>query len=101
MSLLRSTPVLLSASAAAMALAAGSAAAASGEVVVFETELQPLTTYADPTGCQKLPLAAHVLTNNTDSPVRIYGDPFCLGPSVIVLPGHGTHVAPGSGSFSA
>ncbi|MEZ7006295.1 hypothetical protein VM636_04330 [Streptomyces sp. SCSIO 75703] len=77
------------------------AAAAEGEVTVFQTELQPLTVYRDPAGCHKLPAAAHVLNNATDGPVRIYGDPFCLGPSVTVPPGYGAHVAPGSGSFSA
>ncbi|MEU5849146.1 hypothetical protein [Saccharopolyspora shandongensis] len=101
MSLSRSVSMLLPASALAMGLSAGSAAAANGEVVVFETEAQQLTTYAAPQGCEKLPLAAHVLVNNTDGPVRIYGDPLCMGPSVTVLPGYGSHVAPGSGSFSA
>lgn len=101
MILSRSVPVLLSASALAMGLSASPAAAANGEVIVFETEVQRLTTYATPDDCEKLPLAAHVLVNNTDDPVRIYGDPFCMGPSVTVPPGHGTHVAPGSGSFSA
>ncbi|RKT89230.1 hypothetical protein SAMN05421805_1354 [Saccharopolyspora antimicrobica] len=101
MSLFRSVPVLLAASALAMGMSAGTAAAASGEVVVFETEMQQLTTYTAPEGCHKLPMAAHVLVNNTDQPVRIYGDPFCLTPSVTVQPGYGSHVAPGSGSFSA
>ncbi len=80
--------------------AATAASAATGEVTVFETETTRLTTYADPSGCHKLPLAAHVLNNHTDRPVRIYGDPFCAGPSVTVQPGFGSHVAPGSGSFS-
>ncbi|MYU20749.1 hypothetical protein [Streptomyces sp. SID8352] len=93
------TCVLLAA-VAGVGLAAGPAAAADGEVTVFQTELQPLTVYKDPAGCQKLPAAAHVLNNTTDRPVRIYGDPFCLGPSLVVPPGHGSHVAPGSGSFS-
>ncbi|UED87366.1 hypothetical protein [Streptomyces profundus] len=75
--------------------------AATGEVSVFSTELSPVTTYQDPAGCQKLPLDAHVLTNNTDAPVRGYGDPFCLTPSLTVEPGYGSHVAPGTGSFSA
>jgi hypothetical protein len=68
---------------------------------LLETEMQQLTTYENPDGCHKLPLAAHVLNNQTDEPVRIYGDPLCLGPSVTVEPGHGSHVPPGSGSFSA
>jgi hypothetical protein len=76
------------------------AQAATGQVVVFEHELIPLSVYTDPTGCTKLPMAAHVLINQTDEPVRIYADPLCLLPSLTVLPGNGSHVAPGSGSFS-
>ncbi|MDT0270785.1 hypothetical protein RM844_31400 [Streptomyces sp. DSM 44915] len=60
-----------------------------------------MTNYQDPTGCHKLPLDAHVLSNNTDGPVVIYGDPLCLTPGLTVQPGYGSHVAPGSGSFSA
>lgn len=96
----RSTSVLIAAAATALALP-GTALAASDEVTVFQTEVQPLTTYDDPSGCEKLPPAAHVLNNRTDDPVRIYADPFCTGPSIAVPPGHGSHVAPGSGSFSA
>lgn len=82
--------------------APGTAAAAEpGEVVVFRTELAPLTVYPEPHGCHKLPADAHVLTNRTDRPVTVYGDPFCLTPGLIVQPGFGAHVAPGSGSFSA
>ncbi|MBB5158800.1 hypothetical protein [Saccharopolyspora phatthalungensis] len=77
------------------------AAAATGEVVVFENEFTKLTRYQNPDGCKKLPAAAHVLNNETDQPVKIYGDPFCLGPSLTVPPGMGSHVAAGSGSFSA
>ena|SRR5215203_6181059 len=80
--------------------AAAPAVAASGEVSVFETELNPLSTYENPAGCHKLPPAAHVLSNRTDQPVRIYGDPFCMGASLTVQPGYGAHVASGSGSFS-
>ncbi|GAA4847632.1 hypothetical protein [Saccharopolyspora rosea] len=98
---IRCASVALAAGALVTGLSAGVAAAADGEVTVFETEVQPLTTYAAPEGCQKLPMAAHVLVNNTDKPVKIYGDPFCVGPSVTIPPGHGSHVAPGSGSFSA
>ncbi|MEU5362352.1 hypothetical protein ABZ354_02395 [Streptomyces sp. NPDC005925] len=93
--------------AAAGALLVGTAvsgtasAAASGDVVVFRTELSPLSVYEDPHGCHKLPADAHVLTNRTDRPVTVYGDPFCLTPGFVVQPGHGAHVAPGSGSFSA
>ncbi|MBE9373689.1 hypothetical protein IQ251_04410 [Saccharopolyspora sp. HNM0983] len=92
---------LFAAAAAVAAVPTGAAFAASGHVAVFETEVQPLTTYESPSGCEKLPPAAHVLTNETDRPVRIYADPFCVTPGLEVQPGHGSHVAPGSGSFSA
>ena len=75
-------------------------AAATGRVVVFSTELQELTTWEDPEGCRKLPAAAHVLINETDEVVTTYGDPLCLTPGASVPPEHGTHVAPGTGSFS-
>ncbi|MFC8794470.1 hypothetical protein [Streptomyces cinereoruber] len=85
--------------------AAGSGRAAQadavGDVVVFSTEAQALDVYGDPSGRHRLPAVAHVLTNRTDKPVRIYGNPFCLGPSVAVQPGYGTHVPGGAGSFSA
>ncbi|MEW2620527.1 hypothetical protein [Streptomyces sp. NPDC048106] len=100
----RTRIALLAAASALIAVSAtaGTAhAAEEGDVVVFRTELSPLTVYHDPYGCQKLPLDAHVLTNRTDRPVTVYGDPFCLTPGLVVLPGHGSHVAPGSGSFSA
>lgn len=81
-------------------LSGGPASAAAGEVVVFQTEVQPLKVYENPDGCQKLPLTAHVLNNRTDKPVVIHADPFCATPGITVKPGHGAHVAPGSGSFS-
>ncbi|UJW31916.1 hypothetical protein L3Q67_43320 [Saccharothrix sp. AJ9571] len=77
------------------------ASAATGRVVVFETEVTELTVYQNPKGCKKLPVAAHVLVNETNDTVRIHGDPFCLTPALEVAPDHGSHVAPGSGSFSA
>jgi hypothetical protein len=86
----------------AASAATGTAAAAEhGDVVVFTTEATPLTVYRDPQGCQKLPPDAHVLTNHTDRPVTVYADPFCLTPGLTVEPGYGSHVVPGSGSFSA
>ncbi|MFF9480633.1 hypothetical protein [Streptomyces sp. NPDC014733] len=100
---MRAITVCLMAAAAALG-AAGPASAAGqepGEVVVFSTEAQPLSVYRDPEGCQGLPTTAHVLSNLTDRPVKVYGNPFCLGPSVVVPPGHGTHVPGGAGSFSA
>lgn len=92
---------LFVAAAAPATVPTGVALAASGQVTVFETEVQQLTTYDEPSGCHKLPEAAHVLNNQTDEPVRIYADPLCVGPGLVVEPGHGSHVAPGSGSFSA
>ncbi|MFJ6406742.1 hypothetical protein ACIQK9_14655 [Streptomyces hydrogenans] len=99
---MRTRAVLISLVAASAVLGlAGSAQAATGDVVVFSTEVQPLDVYSDPVGCRQLPTVAHVLTNQTDSPVRIYGNPWCIGPSVVVQPGYGTHVPGGAGSFSA
>ncbi|MFF6900803.1 hypothetical protein [Streptomyces hydrogenans] len=99
---MRTRAVLISLVAASAVLGlAGSAQAAAGDVVVFSTEVQPLDVHRDPVGCRQLPTVAHVLTNQTDRPVRVYGNPFCLGPSVVVQPGYGTHVPGGAGSFSA
>ncbi|HET9379538.1 MAG TPA: hypothetical protein VFP69_01740 [Streptomyces sp.] len=83
------------------ALSGTASAAEPGDVVVFRTEVSPVSVYEDPHGCHKLPFDAHVLVNRTDRPVTVYGDPFCLTPGLVVQPGHGSHVAPGSGSFSA
>jgi hypothetical protein len=102
---MRCTRVFMLAAAGALLVASaatGTAAAAEqGDVVVFSTEVTPLAVYHDPHGCQKLPPAAHVLTNSTDRPVTVYADPLCLTPGLTVPPGYGAHVAPGSGSFSA
>ncbi|GAA3162780.1 MULTISPECIES: hypothetical protein [Streptomyces] len=100
---MRAITVCLVAAAATLGLAVPASAAEpeSGEVVVFSTEVQPLHVYRDPQGCQQLPLTAHVLSNLTDHPVKVYGNPFCVGPSVSVPPGHGVHVPGGAGSFSA
>ena len=81
-------------------VATAPASAAAGRVVVFQTEFQELTVFRNPDGCHKLPIAAHVLVNETNDPVRIYGDPLCLIPSLTVQPDYGSHVAPASGSFS-
>ncbi|MEV7216334.1 hypothetical protein AB0O31_25000 [Kitasatospora cineracea] len=102
--IVRKILVSLLAAGSVLGLAAPAPAAvrsASGDVVVFSTEAQPLDVYRDPAGCQQLPALAHVLTNQTDGPVKIYSNPFCLGPSVVVQPGYGTHVPGGAGSFSA
>ncbi|GGY50441.1 hypothetical protein [Streptomyces omiyaensis] len=97
----RSLVTLVLASGAALGLLQAPALAAEGTVTVFETEAHPLSVYENPRGCHKLPAAAHVLTNATNGPVRVHGDPFCLGPAFVVAPGHGSHVVAGSGSFSA
>ncbi|RSN43403.1 hypothetical protein DMC64_22455 [Amycolatopsis sp. WAC 04197] len=76
------------------------AQAAAGEVVVFSTEFQRLDTYRNPEGCNKLPVAAHVLLNQSSSEVVVHADPFCLTPGVPVEPGFGSHVPAGSGAFS-
>ncbi|KDN22610.1 hypothetical protein DV20_08745 [Amycolatopsis rifamycinica] len=85
--------------------AVGSSASAdptadTGRVVVFSTEEQALDQWEDPAGCQKLPVTAHVLINDTDAVVTTYADPLCLTPGLSVEPGYGAHVAPGTGSFS-
>ncbi len=96
-----STLIALAAAVVTLGATTAPAHAATGEVVVFATEFVPLKVYENPTvGCYKLPLSAHVLTNRTNEPVHIYGDPLCLTPGMTVPPGQGTHVAPGSGSFS-
>jgi hypothetical protein len=74
---------------------------ATGTVTVFTTELSPATVYENPEGCVKLPVDSHVLVNQTDKDVIVYADPFCLTPGLTVAPGYGSHVALGSGSFSA
>ncbi|MEU6129030.1 hypothetical protein ABZ805_07645 [Saccharopolyspora sp. NPDC047091] len=96
--------LLFAAAAAVLATAlpvSTAGAATTGQVLVFSTELQPVDSYDAPSGCYRAPLAAHVLINDTDEPVRIYGDPLCLTASLVVQPGHGAHVPPGTGSFSA
>ncbi|MCT2585538.1 hypothetical protein [Actinophytocola gossypii] len=80
--------------------ASADTAEAQGEVTVFSTEFQELSVYENPSGCQVLPLGAHVLVNRTDQPVRIHADPFCATPSLVVPPAYGSHVPPDSGSFS-
>lgn len=83
------------------ATAPATAAPSDGEVAVFGTEAEPVTTYENPAGCYKLPLTSHVLINRTDKPVQVFADPFCMTPSFTVQPGFGSHLAAGTGSFSA
>ncbi|MDI3405566.1 hypothetical protein [Streptomyces cavernicola] len=99
---MRSRALLISLAAAAstLGMVAPAQAADAGDVVVFSTEFQPLDTYENPQGCHKLPLAAHTLTNRTDKPVTVHADPFCVTPGLTIMPGYGSHVAPGTGSFS-
>lgn len=96
---------LLLAATAAIAIvgipAPAASAATSDQVLIFSTEFEPVTKYESPSGCHRAPATAHVLVNDTAGPVRVYGDPFCLTPSLVVQPGHGTHIPPGTGSFSA
>ena len=82
------------------AAAPASADQATGKIVVFSTEFTELTVVENPDGCVKLPVDAHVLANQTDKAVQVHGDPFCLTPGLTVEPGYGSHVTPGSGSFS-
>ncbi|ANN17221.1 hypothetical protein SD37_17275 [Amycolatopsis orientalis] len=86
--------------AALLIVSSPSAMAAAGNVVVFSTEFERLETYRNPEGCNKLPLSAHVLANLSSSDLVIHGDPLCLTPGLTVSPGYGSHVTPGSGSFS-
>lgn len=85
---------------ALLMVASPPAQAAAGEVVVFSTEFQRLDTYRNPDGCYKLPIAAHVLANLTSAEVGVHGDPLCLTPGMRVPAGYGSHVQPGTGSFS-
>lgn len=98
---------LLATAGAAIAVATTFAAAApaaadpaTGEIIVFSTEFTELTVVENPDGCHKLPIDAHVLANQTDKAVVVHGDPFCFTPGLMVAPGYGSHVMPGSGAFS-
>jgi hypothetical protein len=79
----------------------GVGTAAVGKVVVLETELQPLAQYDNPTVCTKLPLLSHILVNLTGTPIEIYADPSCATIPFVIAPGYGSHVAFGTGGFSA
>lgn len=76
------------------------AQAAVDRVVVFSTEFTPVKIYKNPKGCNKLPLAAHVLVNLTNTDVVVHADPFCLTPGPVVKEEQGSHVTPDSGAFS-
>lgn len=81
------------------AAASAPAPAAVGTVTIFSHELTPLIAHENPSGCTIVLPTAHVLINQTDTPVRVFGDPLCLSPSITVSPGFGFHLSPGSGSF--
>lgn len=73
-----------------------SAEHANGQIIVFATELQRATVFTDPSGCQRLPLGAHVVVNLTDRPAKLYADPLCnvpVAPFLVVKPGYGSHVS--------
>lgn len=72
------------------------AAAASGQVVAFASEFVPTRTWHNPSGCHQLPLGAHVIVDNTDTPIRVYADPLCVIPTepfATIQAGYGTHVS--------
>ncbi|GAB3734753.1 hypothetical protein GCM10027598_60500 [Amycolatopsis oliviviridis] len=95
------TAILGAASASALLIVSSPPAqAVAGEVVVFSTEFQRVDSYKNPEGCTILPVAAHVLVNQSSSGVVVHGDPLCLTPGVRIEPGYGSHVPPMSGSFS-
>ncbi|WP_424189123.1 hypothetical protein ACOBQX_11960 [Actinokineospora sp. G85] len=89
-----------------LATAVPATAAAAGEpdqVVVFQHEFTELAVYPEPEGCIQLPLASHVIFNQTEEAITIYADPRCLvpiEPVARVEPGHGSHVS-SVGSFRA
>lgn len=91
---------LIAASTSLAAAAPAIAESNTGKIIVFSTDFTEAAIWEDPDGCVKLPVDAHVLINQTDKDVLIYGDPFCLTPGLTVAAGYGSHVAPGSGSFS-
>ncbi|MPZ65444.1 MAG: hypothetical protein GEU83_07965 [Pseudonocardiaceae bacterium] len=71
-----------------------------GQLVIFEHELAPLTSFNDPNRCNNAPPLAHLIVNLTDDDIVLYADDRCAVPLVTVKPGYGSHVAPGQ-SFSA
>ncbi|WP_018685757.1 hypothetical protein [Actinokineospora enzanensis] len=101
-------PLIATLSACALALSAQAPASAApptggiDQVLVFSFEYTPVAVFDQPKGCNILPAGAHVLINQTQRTVTIYGDPACLFPIFPfqkVAPGNGTHVSP-IGSFS-
>ncbi|MGF1430842.1 hypothetical protein [Kitasatospora sp. LaBMicrA B282] len=96
----RTSLTLLLAATSLLGLAAVPAQANTGQAVIFSVDYQPLDVRNNPTGCQGLPTTAHVLNNQTDGPLYLYGNPWCVGPAIALAPGTGAHVPAGIGSFS-
>ncbi|WP_156756585.1 hypothetical protein [Actinokineospora pegani] len=95
--------VLLALTLATAVPATAAAAEEPDQVVVFQHEFTELSVYPEPEGCVRLPLASHVIFNQTDEPITIYADPLCLvpiEPVARIKPGHGSHVS-SVGSFRA
>ncbi|RVU23677.1 hypothetical protein EOT10_16470 [Streptomyces antnestii] len=92
--------VLASTGSAAAQNAQGSRAD-TDQVVVFSSELLPLTVYPDPHGCTALPTVSHVLNNQTSRTVYLHADPLCLTPGIPIQPGYGMHTGQVAGSFSS
>ena len=70
------------------------------QVIVFENELTPLTSFDDIESCNNAPPLAHTIMNLTTRPITLYQDPVCGVPLVELQPNFGSHVAPGQ-SFRA
>lgn len=73
---------------------------ATGQVVVFETETNAMTAFADPAACNNAPELAHTIMNFTDQDITLFADDRCGVELIDVRPGFGSHVAPGQ-SFAA
>jgi hypothetical protein len=106
---LRRTALIAALSAGLVLGSAGSALAQNvpddradtNQVIVFSSELTPLTVYPDPHGCQPLPTISHVLVNQTSRTVYVHADPFCLTPGLPIRPGYGAHTGQLSSAFSS
>ncbi len=94
------TSILALSAATLLVVGAPQAFAAEGKVLVFKTEFSEATVFDNPQGCIALPGFAHVLVNQTNAPIRVFGLPGCTGPSLTAQPGWGGHVPAAGGSFS-
>ncbi len=95
--------LLTSITAGLLVVSAPHASATEGRVLVFTTEISKATVYENPTGCTVFPPAAHIVVNQTNTPIKIYAGPSCIGPSIPVESGWGGHISPvpGTNSFLA